>query len=223
MKLKNSHQCILGAIILILISIPEIGRADFINGDFETGDMTGWTIAPGTNAEYEFDDVIMFDIDGAGPLPASQVMSLSVGQIANEENIYRHVDIVQDIQLETGNIYEFSFDWAVHNFFFLDNFDGGIFQLIVDDQVLATHDTQNVFTNSTERGSLSGSFVPNDSGLHTVGARISRRFRIPFPDASGPTLLQYLDNFATKTTSIPEPSGIGLVTLAVFFLRRRRK
>ncbi len=226
MTLYELPQKIFAVMVFVGIICPQTSQADFVNGDFETGDMTGWTITPGTNARYEFDDVIMFDIDGVGPNPISNVLSLSVGQMTYEASVYRHVDITQDLSLELGKKYEFSFDWAVHNFFIFDNFDGGIFELIVDDQVLATHDTGGIFFMSTERGALDAEFIPTQSGDYTVGARISRRFPIPFPDDLQPTLLQYLDNFSMTSSAVPEPTStsmmflVGIVGLA---LRRRKR
>ncbi len=176
----------------------------FINGGFESGDTSGWKITPGPNAQYVFDDVIPFDMDGSGGGAESNAFALSVGQIKHENKKYRHVDITQELYLEKGKTYEFSFDWAVENFYPIDNYDGGVFQLVVDGQILDSFDTENIWTKSVERGTLKSSFTPVQSGVYSVGARINRRYPIPFPNAQDPTLLQYLDNFSVQETAVAD-------------------
>lgn len=195
-----------GVLLIALVGIipwklvaqkPEIG---FVNGDFESGDTTGWTVSSGTNAEFKYEGVTPFDIRGINTGEESKAFSLSVGQISHESDVYRHADITQDMFFELGQQYEISFDWAVQNFFYIDNFDGGTFELIVDGKPLASFDTQNIFTESIERGTLSASFTPSRSGRHSVGARVKRRFPIPFPKFDDPVLLQYVDNFRIQPT-----------------------
>ena len=181
--------------------VPHSTHPIFINGGFETGDTSGWTITPGPNATFAFDNVQSFDIDDDGPRGLSNAFALSVGQSSYEKDVYRHVDITQNLYLESGQGYELSFDWAVKNFYSIDNFDGGVFELIVDGRVLSSFDTKNVFTKSTETGSLSSTYTAARTGLHSIGVRIARRFPVPFPNASKPIQLQYVDNFLIERRS----------------------
>lgn len=195
----------------VWLVFPALARADFVNPDFETGDMTGWTITVGPMAEYTNHAVIMFDMNASEPGGLSLAPQFSVGQANNGDTEYRHIDVTQELNLVEGQRYEFQFDWASHNYFFLDNFDGGVFDLIVDGMSLASHDTGSIFLESTEYGTLSGSFTATHSGAHTVGARIARRFR---STNNGTFILgQYLDNFSVTEVSIPEPSSALLIAV----------
>lgn len=203
---------------------PKFSNADlFVNGDFETGDMTGWTISVGPMAEVTNQEVLFFDMNGTDPGGLSLAAQLAVGQSTNGDTEYRHVDVTQELHLVAGRRYDFQYDWASHNYFFLDNFDGGVFELIVDDDSLATWDTGSIFLESTEWGTLSGSFTATETRAHTVGARISRRFR---STNNGIFILgQYLDNF-TSTQTIPEPTSLSmmaLLSLCGFAVRRRKR
>lgn len=193
--------CLLTVAAIALIPwrpVPHSTHPFFTNGDFETGDTTGWTITPGPNAAFAFDNVQSFDIDDDGPRKTTNAFALSVGQGSYEKDVYRHVDITQNLYLESGQGYQLSFDWAVKNFYSIDNFDGGVFELIVDGQALTSFDTKNVFTKSTETGSLSSTYTASRSGPHTVGVRIARRFPVPFPNASKPIQLQFVDNISIR-------------------------
>lgn len=219
---KGITNCL--PILFVLASFGLTERASFgqvfVNGDFETGDMTGWTITPGPNAHVRFQEVINYDIDSTDPGSPSFAAQFSMGQISFEQGVYRHIDVTQSLQLEAGNTYQFSVDFAAENYFFLDNADGGIYELIVDGQSIALHNTMNIFANSVEWGTLSGLFTPIQTGTYEVGGRISRRF--PEPGASEVILGQYFDNFAVVVNPVPEPSSLALASCTLLYLVRRR-
>ena len=208
------HYCFKSVLFLGLVvnaAFSNSAYADFVNGDFETGDMTGWTITVGPMAEYTYQDVVLFDMNDTEPGGTSFAAQFSVGQANNNDTEYRYIDVTQQLQLVAGNNYDFQFDWASHNYFFIDNFDGGIFELIVDGNSLASFDTENIFAESTEYGTLFASFQATQTGSYSVGARISRRFR---STNNGAFILgQYLDNFSVTSTGVPEPTITSLLAL----------
>lgn len=206
---------------IVATSIPAISFADFLNGDFETGDMTGWTITVGNLAEVTNQEVLEFDMNGDDPGGVSLAAQFAVGQSTNGDTEYRSVDITQELDLIAGKTYEIEFDWASHNYFFLDNFDGGVYDLIVDGNSLANWDTENIFLESTEWGTLNATYRADRTGAHTIGARISRRFR---STNNGTFILgQYLDNFSL-TETVPEPTSMTVVALlGLCGMSRRRR
>lgn len=173
-------------------------NARFVNGDFEADDLSAWEITAGPNAKFKYDRVTKFDIDYQGPREESRVFALSVGQISNEPGVYRYVDICQSVRLTASQQYEIGFDWAVQNFFFLDNHDGGVFEVIVDDRVLTSIDSKSIYAKNIEMGMLRANFTADQDGLHRIGARIGRRYPIPLMNDPSPTQLQYVDNFYVR-------------------------
>lgn len=191
----------------------------FVNGGFDTGDMTGWTIATGTNGTYKFHAVVPFDMNDAEPGGVSLAARFSVGQITNESNVHRGITVTQNLNLEAGTTYRFTFDWAARNYFVFDNFDGGKFNLIVDGTSLAEADTQNIFTMTTEYGSLEGFFTATETRAYSVGASIARRF--PIPPGSELIVAQYIDNFQVEP--VPEPASLAALAFGVGVIATRRR
>ena len=50
----------------------------FVNGDFQTGDFTGWTVGLTSGGATAQQIVTSFDVDGPGPLPDSLAAQFSV-------------------------------------------------------------------------------------------------------------------------------------------------
>ena len=202
------------------------------NGDFATGDFTGWTLFATTNGTagfYPDPQVTAFDVTGNG---ASSAAEFQVGQ-ANLSTLQEGGGIRQTLNATAG-LLTFSADFASYLSQDL-NLSGGVFSVLLDGVVLDSFNTGVIGTGFSgpiggpltpvpafERGTLA--FSTNvTAGSHILALQVTR----PFPiGGSGP--LQYFDNIsAVQAGVVPEPATWGLMILGFGFaggsLRRRAR
>ncbi|MGD2181950.1 PEP-CTERM sorting domain-containing protein [Lusitaniella coriacea] len=200
--------------------------AGLVNGDFETGDLTGWTTFTTTNGTVGtgFPKVRSFDTDNDGV--ASNSAAFRVGQVDFEESggTPRGGGIFQEVSLGDGDL-NISVDIAT-----LDtiggNYGGGIFELLFDGIVVDNFDFGFVAANVPEFSELS--YIDNIiAGTYQVGIRITR----PYTQNSY-TPVQYVDHFqlsgsAVNAVDVPEPTStlvfFGISTFATGVFRKRRQ
>ncbi|MEZ6232633.1 MAG: GC-type dockerin domain-anchored protein [Phycisphaerales bacterium] len=157
--------------------------AQFTNGDFETGDFSGWNVAftiPNGNASYQ--NVELFDIDGPGPLGTNFAARFSVGRLVFANGGDEGIEMTQTLNLTAGTAYTLDADIAAINTNATgSNSQGGIFDLIVDGVSIANFAVGDLGASATQGpeffGHLTGTFTA--SGTHTVGISIRRPFTAP--------------------------------------------
>ena len=170
----------------------------FANGDFETGDLSGWTqfTTPlGTLAGPAYPKVVSFDTDGNGtPTMSAQ---FSVGHTKGGTKSWEGGGIYQSVDLAGGD-YQFSANIAVADSGSkYGNGQGGKFELLVDGVVVDTIDFGLINANSVKR-SLLAALPGLAQGPHEVRIRITR------PVMPGSTLSQYLDNVVLSEIVPPQ-------------------
>lgn len=206
-------------LLLISFSLATLVSASsaqvFVNGDFGTGDLTGWTVTPTSNGLSPTQTVEAFDIDFGGGLGTSNAGKFEVGQVSFQAGIPAGIELTQNLNLTAGIQYTFSFNWAATAAG--DNAEGGIFDLIVNGNSLANQAAGDTGpSNPGQFGFISAAFTPGSSGSYSVGARIQRPFILP----GG--VFQYTDNFAVE--AVPEPgSMLALAAGVSALLASRRK
>lgn len=188
-------------------------QAQIVNGDFETGNLSGWLVVPTPNGQTLVQDAVQYDIDGPGPKPTSWAARFSVGQITFQSGVFEGISLVQDVHLTGGMEYTFGCDLSVLRPAGGTNAQGGRFELLAGGNVLATFTTGTVNPGVPVYSSLLGNFTPPSTGLYTVGVRITRPF---LPPGAGTEIYQYIDNF------IPEPASLSLLLLGGLAALRRR-
>lgn len=192
-----------------LLCVVGVAQANlFQNGDFETGDWSKWSVKPTANGRTGVQDVVMYDIDAAGPLKESQTGRLAVAQVTFQSGVYEGVVASQALNLVGGQEYDFYFDVGASAV--SSNAQGGRFELMVGNNVLATVAAGSIQGGTQWYSAIKAKYTPAASGQYEVGLRITRPYTLP----SG--LYQYIDN----ATAIPEPASLLLLGLGALLRRR---
>jgi hypothetical protein len=175
------------------------------NGDFVTSDLTGWTTF--TTANGALGDglplVTPFDTTGAG---ASNAAEFNVGQAVFEGSGNTDPQgggISQSVTTGAG-LFRISADTAAVNQNALsDNSSCGLFELMLDGSVVASHDYGVCAPSATLRFTLAATGLALAAGSHEVRVRITRPFTSfagsPFRPGSP---LEYVDNVTLSPVSL---------------------
>lgn len=212
---KLGRWAVLGVATTLSMVASQAG-ATLINGDFETGDLTGWTTfttASGTLGDG-FPQVTSFDTNNDSV--ASNSATFRVGRVSGT-GAGEGGGLMQSVLLSEG-IYSLSADIAILDDVGTDNSSGGFFELLFDGIVVHSHDFGTAILNVAEYSMLANVAVTT-AGFHDVAIRMTRTF-----EQGDPSPRQYIDNVSI-TQPIPEPAtmlllGMGVSALAV---RNRRK
>lgn len=212
-----ARTCLFGILLMILTSYAY--AMPLTNGDFEIGDLTGWSVVTTTNGTVGgpvFPDVVPFPTSATGsPTPAAR---FRVGQKTFDPTSSAGGKIQQTTWIDAHGI-RISADIAVEytSPIHQRNLDAGSFDLLLDDSVVDTYAFGPISSGSVLRSRLFAysSVVP---GFHTIGIQITRSF---LSTAGIPTPFQYIDNVSLAVTSTPEPAtivflGSGLIALAAW-------
>lgn len=207
---------ILIAGLTVVAATGGASNAAVVNGGFDSG-FDGWTIVNTPEGTGAPGNVVLFDIDGDGPLGASQAGVFNVGRATPTFGDTAGISMTQTIDLEAGVEYLVSFDWATVNDDALPNLQGGLFNVFMDGDFLAQNDGNIVLENSANFGRLETTFTAGATGSYLLEIQIVRPF---FADPAN-VLRQYIDNVSVSV--VPAP-GAGAVALfgATFAAKRRR-
>jgi hypothetical protein len=193
MKLK-----VLALVVVAAAFTPSaVLAASVSNGDFETGDLTGWTTFTTPNGALgaNLPLVTPFDTTGAG---ASNAVEFNVGQavfagVGNTDP--QGGGIYQSVTTGAG-LFTISADTAaVNRNAMFPNGSCGLFELLLDGSVVASHDYGACDPSATVRFTLTATGLALTSGPHEVRVRITRPF-VTFaggPGSAG-SPLEYVDN-----------------------------
>ena len=206
-------RVVFGLIVLGLLS-GGLGsaRADFINGNFGTGDLTGWTVfttPDGTNGvdpvtSAPLPDVVSFDTTGSG---ATNSAHFNVG---SDNFTQAGGGLAQTLTLGAG-VYTVTGAFASQNDPDGQNStDAGTFSVLVDDVVQQSFNLGS-FVNPHDviRGTWDVG-VSLGAGLHTFSFVMTRAFLSVGPE----TPQEYLTNLQLSS-SVPEPASMLLLGVGV--------
>ncbi len=150
-----------------------------INGNFELGDLTAWTVYTtpgGTLGGAGFPDVISYDTNN--DRVATESFQAMVGNGGG--------GIYQNVYLNAGNV-RVSAEVAVDSQ--VDHAEAGLFELLVDGTVVASYDFGDITADEPEHITLAGQTTVAP-GEHEVRVRITRSSGSAF----GSTPFGFVDN-----------------------------
>jgi len=217
-------MAVLGLAAVALLALPGLTRADFINGTFATGNLTGWTVfttpngSNGTLGGNPLPDVVSFDTTGTG---ASTSARFEVGEV-NFDGTQQGGGIFQDV-LGGAGTYHITGNFAASGDGTHHNAEAGVFSLLLDGVTVSSTDVGSINADQVIRGTFDVT-LDLPAGEHEFRFEITR----PFVTADGNTPFQYLTDLAltAPAAAVPEPSslalfGLGAAGLAVWRRRRR--
>lgn len=186
----------------------------FVNGNFETGNLTGWTVTPTSNGTTDVQDAVQYDIDAGGPLTTNFAGHFAVAEV-NFDSTQQGILLTQTMTLTGGTKYTFDFDWAAQTTG--SNAEGGVFALVVNGSAIVTQSAGSIATSPIV-GHITAMYTPTSTGSFAVGSSITRPYQSPG------NLFQYVDNFKVSS-AVPEPASVLAIALGVagFAIRRRTR
>jgi hypothetical protein len=188
----RTSNLISGLAALALLGGAGVAWGQFNNGDFETGNTTGWTVRNTGNGVGAPGTVEQYDIDGPGPKGSTYAAKFAVGQLTFNSGVQEGVEVVQNLDLTGGVEYTISYSWGTRRDSGTGNAEGGVFAVIVDGQIVGTPYSSGGIggsNGSAKYGDYSVTYTPAASGTYEVGARITR------PYTSPGDVFEYVDDF----------------------------
>ncbi len=198
--MKTGAQLI--GVVTLLLHVAGTGRASALaNGDFSTGDFSGWTLLTDANGTLGSPEVVAFDTAGTGTPSLSA--QFNVGRTGLPVDIAGG-GIAQNVNLPGGPVV-LSVDIAVQSS--SNNADGGLFELLFDGTVVASYDVGAVNLDTIYRDTLTATIDNVTAGTHQFEVHIGREFG----SSLGNTPDEYLDY--ASIVSVPEPASLTLCCL----------
>jgi hypothetical protein len=217
MKMKVKIVCYLlgGAAILA----GSAAQAQLINGNFATGDLTGWTLMDTPNGGTAVVQVVQFDTAGTG-VPTYSA-EFEVGETSGGiggGGLGQGAGIFQNVALGAGEL-KISLNIAATSEG--NNADAGTFELLLNGDVVDSDAFGGISVGQIPRSTLSYSGTVT-AGTYQIGIDMFRGYGTEYPS----TPFQYLSDVQLSLTPVPEPSamvicGAGILALAGFRYGRR--
>jgi hypothetical protein len=196
----------LALVALLAIFAAQAGATNLlVNGSFQSGDFSGWTIGNTSNGTWGQG----FPLVTAWPFGGMNAAQGEVGEVSFD-GTYQGGTLSQTFYGGGGDTSTLSFDWAAMG----DgqtNHEGGLFELLLDGTVLAQHDVGAIGPDQLVSGTLSANFQLS-VGTHTFEIAVLR----PYLSIYQNTPFQYVTN--ADVEGIAEPGSLILMGSGVLGL-----
>jgi len=207
-----------------LLSVDHAHASLITNGDFETGDFTGWTLFVTQFGGIVAPAVVPFDTNG--DLVTSFSGRFDVGQVGGPCGIglpcpTQGGGIFQSFATGAGQL---AIDLDIASQSGGNNAAGGLFTLFLDGAQVDSFNFGDIFVGTIERAHLTATPTVL-AGFHELRIQIERNAGIV---DSFPGLHHYVDDVVvTGPAAVPEPStllllGAGLGAARLRFRRRKK-
>lgn len=218
MKIRHtSAQFLIGAVIAAASTFAH-AAPQIVNGDFETGDLTGWSTYTLVGGVIGTPSVVSIDVTQG---VASLAAQLHVGEISYLTGISLGGGLQQTFTVDSSGQFQLHADVMSAGNVNYDNADGGTFSLYIDDVSVANYAVGYINSGVPARGALNyvGSLSQGD---HTIKLEATRIY-----EAGQDTPSQYFDN--VSVSAVPEASSVEAMLLGMAMIgglqtwRRARK
>jgi len=189
------------------VLLPLLANAAVItNGDFETGDLSGWTSFVTSNGVTS-PRVSEFSVNGLTRTYAAQF------QVGEDDftSLPEGGGISQMFNASQG-VFNISAEIATLSPGEFPNGDAGAFSLILDGVVISTYNFGFINPDEILRGKLNYSGMLTE-GVHELVILVTRSYQ-----AGSSTPFQYVDNVQVQAAAeaIPEPATVALFAIGLF-------
>ena len=195
--------CLLWSPSFLLLGFETVKAEVIAKEDFESGSLSGWTLFPtanGTLGGEGYPAVVPCDM-GEMEKP-SKCFQVKVGQMQYDSSHDPQQGGVLETRLQTENGFlglSASVMVTYRSPTDRRNLAGGLFEWLVDEEVVAKHDMGPIENESTVTHRLRADHRVS-AGLHVIGLRISRPFKSG-RDQQAP--IQFVDDLSIEFS--PEP------------------
>jgi hypothetical protein len=209
--------------VLLAASGKALGSSNLLtNGDFSTGDFTGWTIFTTPSGSLGGDGYPFVSSFNPTNFAAPDAAGFNVG--SSLPGVYQGGGVYQDFTSGAG-LYNLIFWWAAYSppTECCNNPDGGEFSLVLDGQTATIEDTGYISIGETIWGGSGINDVLLSAGTHQFGILITRPYATCGYDC---TPEQFVTGASVSPVYVPEPGslillGSGLLSAAGFVRRKR--
>jgi hypothetical protein len=211
--MRNNN--ILGLLGLSLLGAASSAQAGVVNGDFETGGLTGWIATGGVSVSLSpFDGTsaarlgmssgrLMGGLDGFFGLTAG---SISSADLCFPYSCINGNGMYQSVSVSAGAV--LIFDWQAG----LETFSNDVAFLIAGDDIVS------IATGRGAQQSGKFSYTFGSTGIFNVGFGIMNGL-----DFCCNVEYLYIDNVTISSVSVPEPGTLALLGLGLVGVGLRRR
>ncbi|NUQ68011.1 MAG: hypothetical protein HUU18_07000 [Phycisphaerales bacterium] len=173
--------------LLVWLAFGGAVQAQVVNPDFSSGSLAPWTVSHTTWGLTRLAIVSNVDMDGPGPREAGPACALGVGQRVPNTGA-QGVLFWQTVQFPSPGRYRFGASWAVQSIVPASPSSGGVFELYIDNEVVATHAAPPTAGPGFWWGEIAGEFDREIAGVAQLGIRVTRSA------PQNETVYQFLDD-----------------------------
>lgn len=204
MKTQAQSTKFLAGALLAASALAAQAAPILVNGDFETGDFSGWTTYTNAGGVIGTPAVVSAEVvQGTTSLAAR----LRAGEVTVDNSVTLGGGLSQTFSVGSNGLFLFQADVMAEGNPQYANADGGSFALFVDNVSVASFAAGAITPSQLIRNTLSYTGLLS-AGSHTLRLEATRRWQ-----TSENTPFQYFDN--AKVSAVPEAGAVEMVLAGI--------